>query len=330
MMRSMRMVAAGIVMAIYSGCVATSSNEITQSRKSDPAATVAYLHARNELLHESMAALPAGRAAMERYVADVRAECGGILRQAPVPRRLVPVRGIKDLVARHLALEQDAFLSQLIEGEPLERAQRMPQFAAARQFAARIATMRWSDPAVTDLVHGYARIEDGVLRSQPQNMCTTAREWVKGGYGLPPKLAHREFSQSVGKMWVRADRILKCGPPMEGSVLAALRPYQSPTAPVTTRLVELMELRLLFAERSARVTAERGLVDALGLKTSPIYEAGYSRGGAWSTEIWNPYATRASRVGLCVNLKWINANGRQVKAGKCFTLSLEGFLEEPS
>jgi hypothetical protein len=65
-------------------------------------------------------------------------------------------------------------------------------------------------------------------------------------------------------------------------------------------------------------------------ETSPIYEAGYSRGGAWSTEIWNPYATRASRVGLCVNLKWINANGRQVKAGKCFTLSLEGFLEEPS
>jgi hypothetical protein len=256
-----------VVMAICSGCVAAGSGKrMTQSRQSDEAATVAYLHARDELLRESMAALPAGRAPMGRYVADVRAECGGILRHAPVPRRLVPVRGIKDLVARHLAFEQDAFLSQLIEGEALERAQRMPQFGASQRFAARIATIRWSDPVVTDLVHGYSGIEDGVLRSQPQNICTTAREWVKGGYGRPPKLAHHEFSQSVGKMWVRADRILKCGPPIESSVLAALRPYQPPTAPVTTRLVEVMELRLLFAERSARVTAERGLVDALGLK----------------------------------------------------------------
>lgn len=254
-----------VLMATCSGCASTdTSGKTTHSWNGDRAATVSYLHARDELLHVWMAELSAGEASMERYVAGVRAECRGILRHVPERNSQLPTR-LRGLVPLHLTSEQAAFLDELTE-EGLERVQRLSQVAAAQRFAARVATMRWSDPVVTDLVHGYARLESYVLRSLPQNACVRAREWANGGYGKPPKPVYVKFPLSIRRMWDRADQTLKCGPFMGNSVLAALRQYQTQTAPLTTRQIELMELRFSFAESSARVEALRGLYDALGLR----------------------------------------------------------------
>ncbi len=185
------------VMVICAGCASASAG----GKPNDGASTAAYLRARNGLLQKWMTTLAAGQGPMEEYVSDVRAECEGVLRDAPVTTKLAPVGSIRGLTNRRLAqAERATFLYKLTE-EGLEYAQRLPQLAAGQRFASRIAALRWSDPAVTDLVHSYASIENHALRSQPQNICARAREWVKDGYGSPPSLSTlslRRPSQKCG------------------------------------------------------------------------------------------------------------------------------------
>lgn len=256
-----------VAIGMCSGCASAGAGGTTrQSRGADRATTVAYLRAREELVHAWMVAVPAGRAPMEKYVADVRAECGGILRRAPAPAKFLGTVG-HQTTQQAFQEELAIFRTKLLE-EGLGSTQRLPQLAAERRFVAHVAMMRWSDPAVTALVRSYAGIEYQTLRSLSDDVCSRAREWVNSGYGRPPKTTPVRPAKSLIKKWDRASRALKCvfSPPSERTVLSAVRQYETPGRHPATRQIETMESRLLATESWARGAAEQSLSNALGLR----------------------------------------------------------------
>jgi hypothetical protein len=262
--------AAGLLAVIAcAGCSSGASHDPpTHAQIADRAATGEYLRAREALIRSSMAELPAGRGPMAAFVTHVRAECPDALSGTPVDR-VTPLARNTSLAQLRAQLKDARFSMEIEQG--LEAAEREPQAAEARRFATTVASIRWSDPRIADLVNTFAQIELQ-RRHMPQlDVCRKIREWASSGYRRLPASIPAEPRGAIGRRWIRDVAALGCGkfsPANPREVLRALRLYQQPGGHPTTRDVEVMEIHLTLEESRARAKINRSLAQALGISAS--------------------------------------------------------------
>jgi hypothetical protein len=239
-------------------------------QSSDYAATSSYLHAREQFVRSSIASLSAGRVPMAAFVARVQANCGGLLRGAPVQLGSLMVQNMS-VAEQRVALEKARFILELEQS--IETAQREAQAAAAERFATSVASLRWSDSRITTLVHTYVEIEMQDRHMPPLDVCKKLREWASTDYRTAPAPMPVELHGALGRKWVQAVAALGCGkfsPATPQKVSAALRRYQHAGAQPSTRSVELLEVHLTLEELRTSLSAKRSLFNAIGLSPSGI------------------------------------------------------------
>lgn len=245
-----------------------SRDPATHAQANNYSATNAYLRAREAFIRSSRAELPAGRGTMAAFVAHIHVECAGALRGTPVGQVTPPATGTSAGV-EDAQVEDARFIVEIEQG--LEAAEREPQTAAVRRFAETVASIQWSDPRITDLVHTLMQIELQRVDSRPLDVCREIREWARSGYQkLPAPTSAAEPRGAAGRKWIRDMAALGCGkfsPATPREVLRALRPYGQPGDRPTTRDVEVMEIQLALEESHARVAAP-SLPEALGIEVS--------------------------------------------------------------
>ncbi len=255
-----------VVVVVCAGC--NSQTSPTADRAASYRATTAYLRAREAFLRSSTAELAAGRAPMAALVAQVRTGCPGALRGtsengAPGSARAGSVSAQRAQLAAaefFLALE-----------ESLEAAQQEPLAAAAHQFFATVASIRWGDSRITNLVRTFAQIERERRPGPPPDVCRQINVWARSGYREVPAITRAEPRGAIGRRWMRDMAALGCGRfsgvnPRE--VLSALSLYH-PTGRPTIREVAAREVSLETEQSHARAEATRALGQALGVDTSP-------------------------------------------------------------
>jgi hypothetical protein len=263
--------AAGALLAIAcAGCASASSQGAAKhAGTGDRGATTAYLRARAKLIDSSESELPAGRGPTAAVVAAVRAGCPGVLRGTPANDLTVLARN-GSVAEQRMQLVAASLLMEVEHS--LEAAQREPQAAATRRFAETVASIRWSDPRINDLVHTFMQIEMERRDMPPVDICRQIREWSSSGYRKFRASTSAEPSGAIGRRWAFEMAALGCGqfsPVNPREVLRALRLFQQPGAVPTTRDIELSEIGLAFDELYAREAAARSLSQALGLSTTP-------------------------------------------------------------
>jgi hypothetical protein len=257
-----------VLMAIVcSGCsLGASRDPVTPAQATDRAATSEYLRARKAFIRSASADLPAGRIPMAALIGHVRAACAGALRGTPLSQPVPPVQsmspGQKQVWLKYTRL------TRRIE-EVLEAAQQRRLDTAIKRFTATVASSRWNDPRITDLVNTFIQIERQRLYTPQPDVCREIKKWMVSDYRqLPAPLYVGEPGGAIGRRWTHDVAVLGCGkfsPATPRVVLTALRSYQRPGAQPTTRQVELMEISLTFEESYARTNANRSLAQALGL-----------------------------------------------------------------
>lgn len=261
----------GVLVAIAcAGCSSGASQDPpTRAQTIDYSATSAYLGAREALIRSAAADLPAGRGPMAALIGDVRAACPSTLRGTPLSQPVPPVQSMSP-GQKQMRLKYGK-LTRRIE-EALEAAQQRRLETAVKRFAATVASIRWTDPRITDLVNTFIQIELQRLRAPQPDVCREIKKWVASGYRqLPAPLYVGEPGGAIGRKWTRDVAALGCGkfsPANPREVLRALRLYQRPGAQPATRQIEVMEIRLSFEESYARANAARSLARALGLPVS--------------------------------------------------------------
>jgi hypothetical protein len=269
--RKVRAWATGVGMLVVIACAGCASgvtrDPATHTEMADRGATGEYLRAREALMRSSMADLPAGSRPMAAFVAHVRAECPGALRGTPIDQLAPLPKG--GSVEQERAEFEDARFAVKID-QRLEVAQQQRLEAAVRRFATTVASIRWDNPRIAELVNTFVEIELQ-RRHMPQlDVCRAIREWVASDYRKVPAPASAEPRGAIGRRWERAVAALGCGkfsPADPREVLRALRPYQQPSGHPTTRDVEVMEIQLSLEEARARKGATRSLRQALGMST---------------------------------------------------------------
>lgn len=233
------------------------------------AATGAYLHAREQLIWSSIASLPAGRAPMAMFVAQVQADCGGVLHGIPGHVSSRPLREMSAAQQR-VELEKAIFIEELEQS--VETVRQEAQAEAAERFATSVDSLRWRDPRVTDMVHTYVAIEMQQRHIAPLDVCKKLGEWASTGYRkVPAPTRPFEPRGALGRKWVHAVAALGCGmfsPVIPQEILRALRSYQRAGAQPSARSIELLEARFALEEHRASLAAKVSLFHVLGLTPS--------------------------------------------------------------
>lgn len=231
------------------------------ARAKDYAATGEYLHARTEALRATMAALPLNISSAEAVISRVRSECAGALSGTPavaavdgrVATRRVVIAGMLDLEINGSVLGRWAKITYSVPLTP----------SAAHVFAAKVASLRWADPGVTNLVRALVGVEEQLFAISPINVCHVIHGWAESGYKTyPGESEPPRPSGAIGQAWHRALLAVGCQRrvyPTEATLLAVLHPYERPGNRLTTRQVEKTERSLWVAFE----TAERVRIEAL-------------------------------------------------------------------
>jgi hypothetical protein len=155
----------------------------------DEAAVAGYLHAEYELKHTEAANASASLAAARAYTAALARECPGVLAHAPsgdAPGPLLPSRhtsarerGEADRISRQLGSLR--FELQF----DVQVAAATPDRAALASFAAAVAKLHWSNPALAQRLAGYAGDASTLAVLSAGNsgeLCADAHAWVGSGY----------------------------------------------------------------------------------------------------------------------------------------------------
>jgi hypothetical protein len=155
----------------------------------DPAATLSYLAARQTLLTNIKRSRANQTSAVKAYVAGIASTCAGALRGTPPPitgkRRFYVRKGSTLVLAPRAILFSDATAG-------VKRAMQPAETAAVREFIREVRHLRWSDSALTKLVHALADVEDAQLEQEAPaqleqetpELCRDARAWAASGYKI--------------------------------------------------------------------------------------------------------------------------------------------------
>jgi hypothetical protein len=140
-----------------------------QASSGDASSTGAYLHSYLGQVRAEVSGLPAALAAMEALRGQLQQECSGVLAQQPTP-----ARGEKPSES---AIEISDEVQESLFGEA-ERT----ESSIHRRFAHSVARLRWSDRALTRLVHTYATGEVEQAGIPTPDLCSDMRAWVASGF----------------------------------------------------------------------------------------------------------------------------------------------------
>jgi hypothetical protein len=164
----------------------------------DVASTRAYVRADNALTHSAKAHLHVAEVNIKALTARIGRECPRIALGAP-----------QDPEAELLYEEIVAGVTHMVYHADI---------TAILRFANTAAGLRWSNPRVTRIVHGYASRLRGLGTLALPDICADTRSWVASGYTVLPAattLAVQQLKASEG------------AGPMELSA-GLLHPYERP------------------------------------------------------------------------------------------------------
>lgn len=272
----LRVVALGCAFVVIGGAGCATSGpggEVNLStiapaaRAKDYAATSEYLRARAREIRMTMANLPLDAFMAKPVIARARSECAGALRDTPLAAIINGQPGT-DARTRAAAL----WLLLELEGSVLGRYTMTTGQAvapsAAREFAAKVASLRWSDDRLTNLVRAYVGVEKQLFSIAPVDVCAAIRRWAASGYkAVVAKGRSQRPTGAIGRAWRTALRALGCRGveiASEKTVLAVIRPYQRPRSAPTTRQIEQLEAGLGVAVLRSRQRSVDALMRVLG------------------------------------------------------------------
>jgi hypothetical protein len=202
---------------------------------------------------------------MDALVAQVRAGCPGALRGTPETDVTGPLKA--GSVAEERAQLAAARFFLVLE-DALEAAQREPLAEATQQFATKIATIRWNDPRINNLVHTFADMERQEGLGVQPDLCQEIHEWTSSGYQKLPVTANAEPHGAIGGRWMRDLAALGCGrfaPANPAEVLGALSLFQPADAHPGVQEIAASEASFRVDALHARSGAARSLGQALGI-----------------------------------------------------------------
>lgn len=140
-----------------------------QVSSGDATATRDYLQADLAQTRAEVNRLPAAVAAMEALRGRLQVECPGVLAGAPKP-----AQGAKPSVsAMKIEEEQQAAVFGAAEHT---------EYLRRRGFAHAVSRLRWSDRALTGLIHASVAEEVAQAEIPPPDLCSDMRAWVSSGY----------------------------------------------------------------------------------------------------------------------------------------------------
>jgi hypothetical protein len=259
-----RMAIAIVCLAVAVIVVAVSVASSGPSKaKNDFSSTKAYLQARYSLMRASERLLPQGRTAVNRLVADVGAECPGILGNAPAEKgiqRASGEGGVLRLSTRNL------LLLEIVSA--VEVSFRESATPAISNFVNKIKQLGWSNGEITDVVHSFGSVEAARLKRRLPELCRDMRIWVASGYKHVP--ANTEAAdpnvEAPGIALASALGDLGCGTGYpERSILQLLKPYQHPSEGLTSVSVDRLETKVSGAEATIVRSAVMRTEGVLGL-----------------------------------------------------------------
>jgi hypothetical protein len=231
----------------------------------DRAATRAYVRAEYAYLRSGFAAEAAATAASEQFAATLRAECPGVLANAPRAREFGEPFEEEQLPPRKRG-ERNRINTQRAEIQyeldaSLARTRDSVNKAAALAFAHTIDPLHWSSAALTRYEHGKARTLIRDVTAPTPAVCADLRAWVASGYTkLSPgtKAFIRQLAPSAAAL---AEEI--AGGPDPDLILRA---YETPgERPLLRRIHRLTQKNIASLERSVHATESLGA--ALGIRS---------------------------------------------------------------
>jgi hypothetical protein len=159
--------AAIVLAAALAGPPAASASTLVGS--TDAGATHRYLSIAYAQTRAEVAGLRAGIVAIEAFAKRLQAQCPGVLANAPKA-----ATGEKP-GSSAVKIAEEELAATLGVAEQTEYKRR-------RAFARAVAPLRWSDLALTRLVHSYAAGELAQAKLSSPDLCADASAWVKSGY----------------------------------------------------------------------------------------------------------------------------------------------------
>ncbi len=135
----------------------------------DATATRSYLLEDYAAMRAELKDFPAALAAIEALGTRLHAECPGVLANAPKPARGATPNSTEVEIGKE---ESDAAFGVAEHTE----------YRRSRGFARAVARLRWSNRALTRLVHLHAAEEVAKAEVPPPELCADMRAWVSSGY----------------------------------------------------------------------------------------------------------------------------------------------------
>lgn len=259
MRRKVGVIIAGAVVVAAVLSVAFSGGSARQSH--DSASTSAYLRARSTLERVLESILPAGRAAVDAFVAHIGGRCPGVLRNAP-PEALVVKRSNGALAVNG----RDLLLVEITNG--LEVVLYGPSYGARGEFIDAVKGLEWGDDNVTELIRAFVAAEAVSVRARVPNVCKDARAWVASGYGKFTGGAE-QFEQPREAASERLSRsliALGCNTQYpEQAILQVLATYRDHSEQVISKSLGRREEEIASAEEAILGRAVARVVRVLGV-----------------------------------------------------------------
>lgn len=240
----------------------------------DRAATHAYLLATEAWDEAELANLPQSNAAVAAAAAQISSECPGVLTGAPPHEhelRIVlgsPPPNARAEGERHRESRQRDDLKAELSAA-LDDASKQSNRTAEQVLVGAIASLKWSNPAITEFLHITAEYIQEDLNASAPSVCADMRSWVASGYRtLAP--ASKEFKK-------RSEALIKrIFAAITSHILAHIKPFPQILAPyesVTDRAL-FQRTRSLTAQlrkdHKARDEADTRLEAAVGLPPPEI------------------------------------------------------------
>ncbi len=218
------------------------STAVAQVSPGDANATRAYLQADYAATRVELSDFPASIAAVEKLAVQVRAECPGVLANAPLPARGAPASPTTAALGEE---ELDAVLGAAANTESVRR----------HRFAGLVARLRWSSSALTRLVRAQANGEAERASIPPPSLCADMRSWVASGYQAVPA-ATNSYLQRESAISAKTDG-------KEATIKRKLAPYESPADKRIARKLASLEKSQLPALLKEVVAASAKVSEAL-------------------------------------------------------------------
>jgi hypothetical protein len=225
-------------------------------------ATNSYLAARR-VLEMQMERWSAKRSSVVKaYVAGIAYKCGGALRHAP------PVGGSRRFVRQGSTLvlsPREILFSDATSS--IELAMRLPDAVAVGRFTRKARSLRWTDPAVTELVHTLGETEEAQLEQEEPALCHDVRAWAATGYKSLAAQTSRTAERLAG-LEVTLTRALakeRCvGPYLGRAVLHVLEQTMSSGQRMTAQEISRLEARVAVNGAAVLDNAVAQIEHALG------------------------------------------------------------------